>query len=111
MGFSRPKIVIYKSIFLTSTFGPQIPPSKTAQIDFFQKDLVYENSRRVETSESWMRAVGFCKKHLVSWHHCKKQHLIKTNPRRVFDKKYVLCLVRALQCCADYLNIEWLAAS
>jgi len=53
-----------------------------------------------------MRAVGFCKKHLASWHQCKKQHLIKANPRRVSDKKYVLCLVRASQYCADHLHVE-----
>jgi len=58
-----------------------------------------------------MRAVGFCKKHLASWHQCKKQRMIKVNPRRVSDEKYVLCLVRASQCCADYLNVEGLASS
>jgi len=58
-----------------------------------------------------MRAVGFCKKHLASWHHCKKQHLSKANPRRVSDKKYVLCLVRASQYCADLSNVEGLSSN
>ena len=37
--------------------------------------------------------------------------MIKVNPKRVSDEKYVLCLVRASQCCADYLNVEGLASS
>ena len=65
MGFSRPRTVIYKSIFLTSTFGPLNFPPWNGPNRVFRTDPVFEYSgprRSAKTGANrldWMRCAFF----------------------------------------------------